>query len=161
MWSSGEVGDSVQVHNKLVKNKYAPNGSKCISGLSFALKHLVMLQVCSHLATWERVWIFILVIPQVWIFNQKANFTHDCVRFQLISKTVQIDVLVIFEVEIKVTWQVGSEGRIDGLFEDVMQHRYRLRWNSLSVGVDEQSPDILLGCRSLFSPNQRVVKEVL
>ena len=37
-------------------------------------------------------------------------------------------------MEIKAAWQVGSEGRIDGLFEDVIQHRYRLRWNRLSVG---------------------------
>ena len=63
-------------------------------------------------------------------------------------------VVVILEVEIKRTGQVGSEGRKDCLFEDVIQNRYRLRWNSLSVGGEEQSPHVLLGRRSLFPPNQ-------
>ena len=35
--------------------------------------------------------------------------------------------------------------------EDVIQHRYRLRWDSLSVGGEEQSPDVLLGCPSLIT----------
>ena len=45
-------------------------------------------------------------------------------------------IVVIFEVEIRATWQVWSEGRTDGLFEDVIQHWYRRRWKSLSVGSE-------------------------
>ena len=45
-------------------------------------------------------------------------------------------VVVILEVEIKATCQVGSEGQIDCLFEDVLQHRYRLWWNSLFFALD-------------------------
>ena len=51
-----------------------------------------------------------------------------CVRFQLISKLfgqtlrcVFSVVVVILEVEIKAAWQVGLEGWIDGLFQDVQR----------------------------------------
>ena len=42
--------------------------------------------------------------------------------------------LVILEVEIKATGQVGSEGRIDGLFQDVIQQGTNIGGIVYSVG---------------------------
>ena len=45
---------------------------------------------------------------------------------------------------------------MEGLFQDLIQQDTDLGWIIYSVVGEEQSPDVLLGCRSLFSPTPRV-----